>query len=214
MKRIIFTFCIITLAFSCSSDSTTAAETQPPESNFYALTVGNSWVYKNYRYNPTTEVYDDTGVIDSVSIIGTEDILGNTYFKFRRLTTGNEANITFCNPNGEHFELLREYEGSLIRDDGGIKYVNNDYNEREVVDAGWGIIYDKLQEATQTVIVESGTFECLDTHRYARNENNEALPAIDHHMYSDGIGLIYDTTSFVSQPIHSIERRLDSYNVQ
>ncbi|WP_299890235.1 hypothetical protein [uncultured Lacinutrix sp.] len=213
MKRIIFSLCIIAFAFSCSTDSTTQTQ-QPPESNFYALTVGNSWVYKNYRYNPDTEEYDDTGVVDSISIVGTEDLFGVTYFKFRRLTTGNEEGITFCNANGEHFEYLREYQGALIRDDGTVKYVNNDFSERELVNAGWGIIYEALQEGTQNVTVESGVFECLDAQRYARDSDNNTLPAIDHHMYSDGIGLVYDTSSFVSSSTHSIERRLDSYNVQ
>ncbi len=215
MKRIFLFLCIIALTYSCSSDDdNTQQPEQQIESNFYALTVGNSWVYKNYKYNAQTGDYDDTGVIDYISIVGTEVISGNTYFKFRRLTTGNESQITFCNANGEHFEYLREYEGALVRDDGAMKYVNNDYNEREVSDADWGTTYDKLQLDTQTKTVESGIFECLDTHRYARDTEGNSLPAIDHHMYSDGIGLIYDTTSFVSDDNHVIERRLDSYNVQ
>ena len=128
MKRIPVAVCLLICLLSCSNDDSSASETQ--DSNFYALTVGNSWVYKNYRYDTNSETYEDTGVKDSISIIGTEDLFGNTYFKFRRLTTGNEGGITFCNPNGEHFENLREFEGNLIKDDGTVKFTNSDYSVR------------------------------------------------------------------------------------
>lgn len=210
MKRIILILFITTLFFSCSSND----EPETLQENFYALTVGNSWVYKNYKYNPTTEKYDYTGVIDSISIISTEDIFDITYFKFRRFTTGNEDNITLCNANGEHFEYLREFEGNLIRDDGAVKFTNSNFEERELMDAGSFIIYEKLIEGTQEIITEAGIFECINSERYARNEQGEQYPGLDRFYYSDGVGLIYDTSSFVSQDIPSIIRRLDSYDIQ
>ncbi|MFT5846980.1 MAG: hypothetical protein ACJARX_000052 [Psychroserpens sp.] len=133
MKRILISVCFFAYLFSCSSDDSVTLETQ--EYNFYALTVGDSWIYKNYRYDQNSEIYEDTGVKDSISIIGTEDLFGNTYFKFRRLTTGNEEAITFCNPNGEYFENLREFEGNLVKDDGTVKFTNSDYSVRTLSEA-------------------------------------------------------------------------------
>jgi len=112
MKHIFYVCFFAVLLSSC----TTSETNQDSESNFYALTIGNEWVYKNYRYNINTQLYDDTGVVDAVRIVGTEVVNENTYFKFRRFTTGNEAGITFCNPNGEHFELLIR----MIGEDGEI----------------------------------------------------------------------------------------------
>ena len=212
MKRILFCLCLITLINSCNSNDD-SQDVELPEANFYALTVGNSWVYKNYRYNLQTEFYDDTGVIDSLSIVDTETINGNTYFKFRRWTTGNEDNIAFCNPNGEHFELLRDSLGFLIRDDGSIKFTNSNYDERVLSVQDWGTIIETLVQGANMINVEAGIFNCINSERFARMPNGIQADGLDHFYYSDGVGLIFDTSSFVSDPIHSIERRLDTYNI-
>ena len=216
MKRIFLFLCIIALNFSCSSDdNNTQQPEQQIEPNFYALTVGNSWVYKNYKYNPQTGDYDDTGIIDSVSIVGTETIDGETYFKFKTETTGNDAEILYFNANGEQFEFRRELSGNLINETGDIVYTNNNYEERLVSESSWGNIFDKLTENIQTVNVVAGSFNCLDMERYAKSlDNTETFPALDHFYYSDGIGLISDSTSFASQSVAVGIRRLDSYNVQ
>lgn len=211
MKRIFFYASLMALCFSCNSND----DAQPQnEDNFYALTVGNEWVYKNYKYNTNTQLYEDTGVIDSVSIVGTQELNGNTYYKFRRWTTGNESGITFCNENGEHFELLRDSLGYLINDGGAIKFTNNDYSEREVSSQSWGTIYEKLATGETDMSVEAGTFSCVFSERYAVESSGNQLPGLDHYYYSDGIGLVFDTSSFVSNPIPAIERRLDSYTIQ
>ncbi|WCO02328.1 hypothetical protein [Psychroserpens ponticola] len=212
MRRILITVCMLSLFFSCSNDDSNAPEAQV--GNFYALTVGNSWVYKNYQYNINTETYEDTGVIDAVSILGTEDIDGNTYFKFRRLTTGNEDQITYCNANGEYFEYLREFEGNLIWDTGEVKFTNNDYSVRTLDENDWGNIVEKLTENTTTLSVEAGTFECINSERFVIFPDGEQAPALDKFYYSDGIGLIYDSSSFVTQEIPVVIRRLESYDIQ
>jgi hypothetical protein len=213
MTRIIYVCFFAILFYSCTT-SDNNQDQQDAESNFYALTVGNEWVYKNYKYNSNTETYDDTGVIDAVSIIGTEVINENTYFKFRRLTTGNEEAITFCNPNGEHFELLRDSVGYLIRDGGSIKYANNDFVPRALNSQSWGTVYDQLISTDNEITIEAGTFVSTYTQRFAILSNGEQSNGLDHHYYVDGVGLIYDTTSFVTQDIPSIVRRLDSYVVE
>jgi len=212
MKRILTCICVLVLFFSCSNDDAVTPET--PEANFYALTVGNSWVYKNYQYNQNTEDYDDIGVIDSLSIVGTEDILGNTYFKFRRLTTGNENQITFCNPNGEHFEYLREFEGNLVRSNGTMKFTNSDYALRTLTETSTGNIVEQLMEGEMPLDVESGTFNCINSERYMIFPDGNQSLGLDRFYYADGFGLIYDTSSFVTQEIPRIIRRLDAYNIQ
>ncbi|MDG5492497.1 hypothetical protein [Psychroserpens sp. SPM9] len=212
MKRILLYLCALTFTFSCSNDSTTP---ETPEANFYALTVGNSWVYKNYRYNSNTQLYEDTGVIDSVSIISTEELFGDTYFKFRRLTTGNEEGITFCNPNGEHFEYLREDNGNLVRSDGTVKFTNNDFSLRVLSENAWGDIVEQLVEGESTMNVEAGSFICINSERYALlSPDNDPSPGLDRFYYADGFGLIYDTSSYVSNEIPAIIRRLDTYTIQ
>ncbi len=212
MNRILFCLLFSTLFFACNTSDDVQS---PPQTsaNFYALTVGNTWVYKNYKYNINTQVYDDTGVIDSVSIVATETVLGNTFYKFRTLTTGNENQVSFCNPNGEHFELLREENGYLLRDNGTVKFVHTSF-EPILVDSDSSFeYYLKLNETTTTMQTPAGNFDCASMNYYVLNEDEEQLPGTNNYLYADGIGMVYDTTSFVSQSIHSIERRLVSYQV-
>ena len=213
MKRIIYVCFIAILLSSCTTSDNNQDE-QDLNSNFYALTVGNEWVYKNYRYNSNTQEYDSIGVIDSVSIVGTEVINENTYYRFRRWTTGNEDNIAFCNPNGEHFELLRDSLGYLVRDDGSIKYANNDFVARALTNQSWGTVYDQLIALDHEITVEAGTFISTYSQRYAILSSEEQAPGLDHFYYADGYGLIYDTSSFVTQDIPFIIRRLDSYEIE
>jgi hypothetical protein len=214
MKRLLLCLCIIALSFSCTESDNSENQTNPPDVNFFALTVGNSWVYKNYKYNPDTEVYDYIGVIDSISIVGIQDFSDLSYFKFRRLTTGNESGITFCNENGEHFEFLRESGGNLINEEGSIKFTNNNYEERLLEENQWGNIYEILIDGDSTIDVEAGEFSCLNSERYAKTIDGEQFDGLDRFYYSSGFGLIYDTSSSVSNSTPIIIRRLDSYDVQ
>lgn len=213
MKRMLIFLCLITFFCSCTSNDDALA-LQPEPENFYALTVGNQWVYHNYRYNNTTEVYDATGVIDSVSIVGTQEMTGHTYFKFRTSTTGNEEHITFCNPNGERFEYLREENGVLLGENGVVKFIRNDYEPLLVASDAYFNYYNQLQEGVSNISVPAGTFECSNMHYYVTNEAGTPMAGFNTYLYANGIGLVYDTTSFVSQGYHTIERRLHSYVVQ
>jgi hypothetical protein len=214
MKRLFLCFYILALTFSCADSDNSDNQISPPDATFFALTAGNSWVYKNYRYNLTTKTYDDTGVIDSISIVGKKDFSGASYFKFKRLTTGNEEGITFCNPNGEYFEFLREFEGNLVNEEGIIKFTNNNYEERLLDENQWGNIYEILVEGNTILRVEAGEFDCVNSERYAKNSEGEQLPGLDRFYYARGIGLVYDTSSFISNSTPSIIRRLDSYKIQ
>lgn len=216
MKRVLMMCIAFAIIVSCNSDDATT----PPNlnsttnSNFYALTVGNSWVYKNFRYNLNTQEYEDVAITDSLSIVGTENIFGNTYYKFRRMTTGNEEGIAFCSPNGETFEYYREFEGKLIRSDGIVQFVNNDYEQILRSQDTWGSIYERLIEGQNDLSVEAGTFSCIHSERYAISTEGAIFPGKNRYYYADGFGLISDTSSFVSSENHYIERRLVSYNIQ
>lgn len=218
MKSLVFYVSLLFVFVACSESNSEDLEHQVVNlenpNNFYALTVGNSWVYKNYKYNNSTQDYDETTVIDSVSIVGTELISGDKYFKFRRFTTGNDNNITFCNQNGEYFEYLRENDGNLVNDAGKVKFSNSDFSQRLILDADWGTIYENLISGTSQLNVEAGTFTCINSERYAITENGDQLAGLDKFYYSDGFGLIYDTQSFVVSAHPYIIRRLDSYDIQ
>lgn len=64
MKRLLLCLGISTIFYSCKDSESL----EGPDVNFYALTVGNSWVYKYYLYNEQTQLYDKTDIIDSINL--------------------------------------------------------------------------------------------------------------------------------------------------
>lgn len=216
MKRIILSLSVFALFFSCTNDddnSVGSTGNSQAEAGFYALTVGSSWVYKNYVYNANTQEYDYSGVIDSVKITGVEIVNNKTYFKFTTKTSGNDNNNLILNPNGTSTELLRDSLGYLVWETGKIKFANNDFSERIINEYTWGTTYETLQAGINDFTVEAGTFSCINSERYAKSNPDETLlPALDKVYYSDGVGLIYETISFVSSNIPAAQKHLDTYS--
>ncbi|MFK5878798.1 MAG: hypothetical protein QM478_04790 [Flavobacteriaceae bacterium] len=221
MKRLLFTlftFGIILSSCNTNDEIIEGTTEDPIEDNFYALTVGNTWEYKYYKYRSFNDTYDYMGIIDSVKIVAKTEINGNTYFNFRsRISGNNNPGTTLVQPNGEYYRFYRDSLGYLITDSGKIAYTTNDYSERAIIEVTPNITgYARLNESSVVVTTEAGDFDCLDMEIYAKdNVTAEIFPGINHVNYSDGIGLIYNSTSFVnsSNPPAFIHR-LDSYLVE
>ena len=71
----------------------------------------------------------------------------------------------------------------------------------------WGNIYEILVEDNTTLTLEAGEFDCVNSQRYARNLEDEELSGLDRFYYSNGFGLLYDTSSFISVNTPIIIRR-------
>lgn len=82
MKRILSCLCIITINFPCTNPDNSNNQSNQSEVNFYTLTVGKFWMYKKYRYNQSTETYNDTGLIGSVGIFGIQKFPGLDHFYY------------------------------------------------------------------------------------------------------------------------------------
>lgn len=214
MKRLLWCICIIAFIFSCENEPVFDNENNSSLVNFYALKVGNSWVYKSQRYDSSTQEYRDNGVIDYVSIVGTEIIEENTYYKFKTETTGNDTGSDLSNPNGVKFEYFRELDGNLINEEGQIKFTNNNYEERLLEEHNWGNIYEILVEGNTIINVEAGEFDCINSERYAILADGTRSRGLDRYYYASGFGLIYHTFSYVNSTIPPVVRSLVSYNVQ
>ncbi|WP_406683015.1 hypothetical protein N1F78_09990 [Seonamhaeicola sp. MEBiC1930] len=207
-------WCIYIIAFIFSCENEPVFDNENNEVNFYALEVGNSWVYKSQRYDASTQEYRDNGVVDYVSIVGTEVIEGNTYYKFRTETIGSDFRTEESNPTGLKFEYFRELDGNLINEEGFILFTNNNYEERLVKENNWGNVYEVLVEGSTIINVEAGEFECVNSERYAILSNGTQSRGLDRYYYASGLGLIYHTFSYISSSTPPIVRRLVSYNIQ
>lgn len=214
MKNLLIYVVLSTILFSCSSDDDTV-ETE----NFYALKVGNSWVYKYYEYDEDTHSYLYTGIVDSVSVIGTEKVNNQTYFKTIRKSSGNENRIFSypgyqTNPDILYFENVRDSLGFLVRSNGLIKFTNSSFEERILGVEDWGTAYEKLVPDNTEITTEAGTFTCINSERFARNTQGELFQGRDRFYYADRIGLIYETASSVSSDTPLFIRRLTSYDIK
>lgn len=205
------------LILSCDTNEDAVVQ-QPETDNFYALNVGNSWVYKYYsgvtNENP---VGIDTGVIDSVKIISTEEYNGHIYYKFRSIVSGinPSANPIPWRENGESFKLMRDSLGYLIDDTGHVEFVSDSYNEIFIDEYDFHKTFAQLMPETVVFESEGIEFECkkmLLLHR--RLDDNSQLPFINEYYYSNGIGLISDDVGFISSNDSRYQRRLVSYSVE
>lgn len=206
--------CLVFTCISCSSDDNTIPE---PEESFYALRVGNSWVYEHHRrVNPQSTDFENINVTDSVKIVGTEEINGNTFFKFRTRTSGNEANQAFCSPNGENFKFLRDSLGYLINDAGKVQFSpQGDTNEYVLDVTSFNRLIYSLSTESEVVTTPAGDFDCHWMNLYTRdNGSDERSVGTSKYYRMEGIGEVFTTSSWASRPLHTVEKRLVSYTVQ
>jgi len=217
MKFYLLAFFLFSFLFiSCNKDDDSSAEEQElSEPNFYALTVGNSWQYEYFQRIGQTDEFESLNVFDDVSITGTSEITGNTYFNFETTTTGNEASHSMVPDNGTVLTKLRDSLGYLINEN-GLKYfshsnLNQEYLIRDA--PGEAKIYGVLTENETNLEVAAGNFSCSINELYAKFADGTISPATDYYFYSEEIGQIKTTCSLVSSPLTKIEKRLVSYNI-
>lgn len=211
MKQITLLSIISLLLFSCSNSELNMEETE--NDSFYGLKVGNSWVYKSYKYNTETKGYDYTGIVDSVSVESKESISGVDYYKVKVLTSGNKNSEPMCNPNGVRYEFLRESNGSLIKKDGTIKFTNNNFEERFIEETSVGNVYEILNRKKVNIQVNAGEFNCFYSDRYVTLSNGNKSKGVQNYYYSEGYGLVYDTCTYLVTEHPIIIRKLDSYKI-
>ncbi|WP_452226299.1 hypothetical protein [Lacinutrix cladophorae] len=213
MKRILLTVCFFALFFSCNSDDDNTGSSQV-EANFFALTVGNSWEYRYYDFNTSNNSFEASTIVDNVSIVSTEEIEGETYFKFRYFTTGNDLNSPYYPANGESFRYFRVDAENLVDDSNIIIFLREDHEERLIGNLNDPIFqYLRLAEDMQDLTTNAGVFDALDMELYARDEDGNLYPGISHYYYAEGIGLVLNTATFLSSTQHFQERRLESYHI-
>jgi len=101
----------------------------------------------------------------------------------------------------------------LIDENNEVLFLRNDYSERVILENNAYTLYAKLIEGTIQISIEAGVFNCLEQQLYAINNVGETLPGVSKTFYSDGVGLISDEISLLSQDMPIVIRRLDSYDL-
>lgn len=212
MKRLFLFAYALAFVFSCSTSDN---EVEPnSESNFYALTIGNSWVYKYYDYNSNTDSYDENNIIELVEIIDTEEFFGNTYYKFKTTITGVENENVFSLQNGEKIDFYREVNGTLVNNNNTVLFVYNDFSEQLTFEVSSLNYFRKTIETPVIIDVEAGVFECIEMQQYIKTDEGQQLNGLQKTHYSDGIGLVNRTGVYSSLAIPLMIGELESYSIQ
>jgi hypothetical protein len=203
------------VCISCSNEDVT--EPVEPEATTFALKVGNSWVYHYFRReNPQSQLFNNMNVIDSVEIIGTEEIEGNTYYKFRTRTFGNDTNLPYLPDNGEQFKMLRDSLGYLIDERNRMHFSAENDTSEHVMDSfsDYRTVF-KLSETSELLSTPVGDFNChWMSFYFVDNVTDERYTGESRYYRNRTVGEMMTTISFASQPEHFIEKRLVAYELQ
>ena len=226
MKRIIYVCFLALFLSSCTTDNDD--NSQPEDSNFYALTVGNSWEYRWYGVSSEGVNVNPNSVAESISIVGTEEINNKIYYKFSRVISGNDpqSGSGLFPYNGEYSEFYRDSLGYLVNEEGLIKFSNSAIEEFQIIEYhdNFGIIngqsvgailYGELLDEEINYSSDAGTFQCLKVSTRIVYDGGSEAPANNSIYYSDGIGLISDDIVYVSSENNvGYRRNLVSYSIQ
>lgn len=213
-KKSFIILLVLILNYSCSSEESDSSQ---QTSNFYALTVGNSWDYKYYLNDANTNNFLPTPVTETVDITATVVIDNETYYNFKHIVSGNNGSYSMLPDNGERNFTLRDSSGYLIDEIGTIKYNNSSYDEYFVdyiTDYGDFAYYLSLTDTADNVTTNAGSFTCYDNNYYFKDSNGNLSNSLDHIYREDGKGEVLSTMSYMSDQSPFAEKRLENYSIQ
>lgn len=199
---------------SCSKNDDAQQPEQLSDPNFYALEVGNSWTYEYFKRIGNTEEFATTNAFDEVRITGTSEIDGNTFYTLETTTSGNDNSTVCVPPNGIAVEKIRDSLGYLVNDRGTIFFSNENELEYMAIEnpVEFYNLFGVLIPDVENIESIAGTFPCLRNETYAKFTNGSHSPGRNFVFYSDELGKILETFSFVSSSSHYAEKRLISYS--
>ncbi len=201
-------FLLLMICFSsCKKDPDTTPiqpGTPPPTGYTIPLTTGSYWIYE--RFNLDTNGVETVIAVDSSYISGDTIIGENTFSIF----VG-----TVIDPAGIYFR--RDSLGCLVDQSGIVRFSKTNFTDTlwsGTTPGYYSFNYKMVPEVL--VPTPSGSLNACDflgTIQMLSPTYPWGTPRYVHSYFSDGIGLIRETTFFVSSPNY-IGRKLLRYHIQ
>jgi hypothetical protein len=204
---------------SCSNDddvSVSQEEEETEEVGFYNLRVGNTWTYEYFKreqLNDASSEFVTTGTIEEREIIGMSEVNDETIYTFRVISNFGEND--FFSEFDEEIETyqVKDSLGFLVQIDQGIIFSSESNEEYLIRSEGFGDIFGVLLDSPENIGVPSGEFTCIVNEAFAQDQlSGEIFPGRNNRLVTEGVGEILARISFVSNPIHAVERRLISFD--
>ena len=207
-------FTISILLISCNKDDTSPQGQQVVEESFFALKVGNSWIYNFFRPIYMTGVLENVGVQVEVEVTEETTTMENRYYTIQTTTIGNDSfECIVCEENGVSTLQVRDSLGYLIDGSGNILFSSENTQDYLVASHSWGDVYKVLRENEVLVTVPAGQFSCLLNEKYVINPDGEIFDGRAHQYFSEGVGEIKRTFVFVTSGSLIIEKQLISFSI-
>lgn len=216
MYRFIFLFFAFSfLLGSCKKDDgDTASEQEVVDAGFFALQVGNSWVYNFFRVDAQTGDLENVGATETVKITDKEIVNDETIFTMEIATVDENNTCTVCNDNPMEIKKVKDSLGYLVEVNGPIIFSSSNTNDYLILSQEFGDIYRVLKPNEVHITVPAGQFVSKDNERYAIDPDGNRFDGQDNLYYADGIGEIRQTISTVTNARIIYEKHLMSYTVQ
>jgi len=197
MYKFLFLSILSFLVISCNNDD----ESNPDnleQSNYYALTVGNSWTYKALKRMGSTEAYEEIDYTLTTTITGTEVIDGETFYVFENSSQGTDT-CSICD-NCLGAGKVRDSLGYLVDEAGIVKFVNKTSEPYLIDSFNYGDLYGEYSEAVIFETPEGEFFEVQTNSVYVILQGGETSNGRDTFAYKDSEGLLGRTISTVNDP--------------
>jgi len=203
------------LLVSCKKDDVdNIAEEQEVDAGFFALQVGNSWVYNYFRVDSQTGDLQNLGATETVEITDEEVVNDETIFTMEITTVDENNTCAICNDNPMEVKKVKDSLGYLVEVDGPIIFSSSNPNDYLISSQGFGDIYRVLKPNEVIITVPAGQFVSKNNERYAIDPDGNRFDGQDNLFYSEGVGEIRQTFSGVTIERVLFEKQLMSYDVQ
>lgn len=208
-RAALFFVAVSIILASCSHDDNELPQT-PPQA-FFNLNAGSQWIYKKYVYNAPSfpNDYYDTGVVDTVTVVGTEMKDGLTYTKLSYKSSNSEI---------PSYQFVRVNNlGHLI------KYFTDENDGPAVLHPGFDTAFEEdktfpygsihfFLEAAASITVENQSYTVLPYKGNFTPTGETAVTKTISYDCKPGLGLVRE----IIHPLagnHYFENRLVSYHL-
>ena len=203
--------CTVLFISSCKKDVIESNPPSKPISNYMPLTIGNYWVYDNYKVdalgNETKLNYTD-----SIYVQGDTVIRGETYYVISGTYKPFLDSLSSW--------IIRDSSGYLVDELGNIHFSSTNFtdtlNSNATVVNNDTIVFAfaNMDSNPYTVSVPAGTFTTLDYVTTFIYPYEPPYPQRKFHKYNtEGVGTVLQTWGYVSST-DIVEKRLVRYQIQ
>ncbi|MFC7358090.1 hypothetical protein ACFQO1_10350 [Jejudonia soesokkakensis] len=196
---------------SCNKNDNSSSQ-DIEASNYFALTLGNSWTYDVFEFRESSGNYEPLGYKIITSISRKKTINGKIFFYLETNEEGNNVNFNLVDYVGNIF--VRDSLGYLVRPDGVIKFTTQTSDPYFINATGLNKQYGQYIPEVITLETPMGNFQDIDFNKtFLDFENGNNSHDLEKTYYKSGAGLVVKVVTSINNPNSSYFLVLTDSNV-